>query len=221
MNLLIGGLVCWIGMLATRTQGTYQRYGAYQSHRPADRFLNPGRPHVPPRVYQSFQNVKTIDPRFKEAFPNGQSFQTILPREYTVKGFQQSPRPFNQAPINQAPFSQAPNPSQINQSPINRAPVKQAPVKQAPINQSLINQAPIKLSPVVPVAIRTAPFNQASINQESVNQARRKEVSNHLSQNLPEQEGEYTSLLIGTHFLCAHWAISTSTKKVVDSTTHI
>uniref|UniRef100_A0A8C5CL77 Matrilin-3 n=1 Tax=Gadus morhua TaxID=8049 RepID=A0A8C5CL77_GADMO len=188
MNLLIGGLVCWIGMLATRTQGTYQRYGAYQSHRPADRFLNPGRPHVPPRVYQSFQNVKTIDPRFKEAFPNGQSFQTILPREYTVKGFQQSPRPFNQAPINQAPFSQAPNPSQINQSPINRAPVKQAPVKQAPINQSLINQAPIKLSPVVPVAIRTAPFNQASINQESVNQARRKEVSNHLSQNLPEQE---------------------------------
>ena len=194
MNLLIGGLVCWIGMLATRTQGTYQLYGAYQSHRPAGRFLNPGRPHIPPRVYQSFQNVKTIDPRFKEAFPNGQSFQTILPREYTVKGFQQSPRPFNQAPINQAPFSQAPNPSPINQSPIkqapiNRAPVKQAPVKQAPINQSLINQAPINLSSVVPVAIRTAPLNQASINQESVNQARRKEVSNHLSQNLPEQEG--------------------------------
>ena len=179
MNLLIGGLVCWIGMLATRTQGTYQLYGAYQSHRPAGRFLNPGRPHIPPRVYQSFQNVKTIDPRFKEAFPNGQSFQTILPREYTVKGFQQSPRPFNQAPINQAPFSQAPNPSPINQSPI----------KQAPINQSLINQAPINLSSVVPVAIRTAPLNQASINQESVNQARRKEVSNHLSQNLPEQEG--------------------------------
>ena len=194
MNIFIGGLVCWIGMLATRTQGTYQRYGAYQSHRPADRFLNPGRPHLPPRVYQSLQNVKTIDPRFKEAFPNGQSFQTIIPREYTVKGFQQSPRPFNQAP-----FSQAPNPSPINRAPINQAPINQAPINRAPINQAPINRAPVKqapinqslinLSPVVPVAIRTAPFNQASINQESVNQARRKEVSNHLSQNLPEQEG--------------------------------
>jgi len=142
MNLFVGGFVCWIGLLlATRAQGTYQHYGPYQTHRHADRSVSPGRPHISPRVYQSFPNVQTIYPRFKEALPNqGQSFQTVRPREYTVQGLQQSPRPFNQAPFNQAPINQAP----INPSPINRAPINRAPINQAPINREPINQAPIK-----------------------------------------------------------------------------
>ncbi|KAJ3613839.1 hypothetical protein NHX12_020084 [Muraenolepis orangiensis] len=201
MNLF---LIIWIGVLATRTQGTYQRYGSYQSQR----FLNPGRPDMSPRGFHSFPNVKTIDPRFKAAVPN---FQTIRPREYAVQGFQQRPPPFNPVPVNLAPVNPAPvntapvkpvpvkpgpvntapvntvpvNPGPVNPVPVNPAPVNTAPVKPVPVKPGPVNTAPVNTVPVNPGPVNPAPVNRASINQESVNQARRQEVSNHLSQNLP------------------------------------
>ncbi|XP_029899933.1 matrilin-3b isoform X2 [Myripristis murdjan] len=85
MTSSVWGVFLCVAVLASGSQGTLPRFGS------ADSPLDP--PRVSPRVYQSFQDVKTLEQSFVEVSPTDETLQEVHPGDYTLRGLQQSGRP--------------------------------------------------------------------------------------------------------------------------------
>lgn len=89
MTSLTWGLVCFIGFLVSGTRGTSPQFGSHNLQIHTIRPLNPrASTQVPPRVYQQFEDTRSIEQTSDEV-QSAESFEEARLGAYTVRGFQQ------------------------------------------------------------------------------------------------------------------------------------
>lgn len=88
MTSSVWALLCFIGILASGALGA-REFGSdnrkIHSIRPSIPRLSP---QVPPRVYERFEDIKSIEQTSDEA-PSAETFQEVQLGGYTPRGFQQ------------------------------------------------------------------------------------------------------------------------------------
>lgn len=89
MTSLTWGLLCFIGILAPGTLGTFPQFGSRNRQIHSISPLIPRvSSQVPPRVYQSFEDIKSIEHTSDEV-PSAETFQEVQLGGDTSQGYQQ------------------------------------------------------------------------------------------------------------------------------------
>nr|XP_033497983.1 matrilin-3-like isoform X2 [Epinephelus lanceolatus] len=89
MTSLTWGLLCFIGILAPGTLGTFPQLGSRNRQIHSISPLSPRvSSQVPPRVYQSFEDIKSIEHTSDEV-PSAETFQEVQLGGDTSRGYQQ------------------------------------------------------------------------------------------------------------------------------------